>query len=156
MKKLIIMAAACIAALTGCSKDDSQTKTDDPTEKVASVLNGHFVSQAESLGNIEYEELTFSPFATPMEIVSLFGTFTAYGSVVRAHYFDDHLLETGGTYYYTIQCSTVSSTTYVSFFQYSGGDVTGGEDKREYTPVSSTEFKLRSNGSAVQQTFVKK
>lgn len=150
MKRLLLISAVCLAALAGCSKETPQPK-DEEAGKIASVLNGHFKAQTESLGSMEYDEITFRPFASPKEVVSLFGTFNAYGSADISHYFNDHALETGGTYYYTIDGYNSS----VSFYGYSGDNVTSGEDKYDYSPVSSSEFKLRKHGSAITKTFLK-
>lgn len=156
MRKMLLFAAVIIAAFTGCSKDDTTPQTDDATAKIAAVLNGHFVSKIKTLGNDEIEEVTFKPFASPKEIISLFGTFKAYGTAEISHYYDDHLLETGGSYYYSIEGAVIDGySSYVSFYKYSGDYVTEGADKREYTPVSATEFKLRESGSAIVKTFVK-
>jgi len=150
MKRLLFIMAVCIAALVGCSKEAPQ-QSDEAAEKIAAVLTGHFKSQIETLGNIEYEEITFNPYASPKETVSLFGTFNAYGTAQIVHYYGDHLLETGGTYLYSID----GQNSCVSFYGYDGTNVTKGEDRRVYIPVSITEFKLKEYGSTIIKSYSK-
>lgn len=117
---------------------------DTRADEIAGVLNGHFIGSRESLGQAQFEELSFSPYSSTENVVSLFGTFDAYGTVSIIQYYGDHLLEIKKDCYYSVYGN--SST--VSFYQYDKGtmNVKSGEDKRRYTPINAESFKLCESG----------
>lgn len=147
MKKLlsIIVVVLCFVS---CSSDDDSDKplSFTQSEKVLlETFTGTFLGEYYSLGVLyDKEEITFTPYTAPKEVVSLFGTFNVAGTAT---------IETNSTItplknYYFVFSKTKGGTNTLSFYQYdiSSGEVVNNQDERVYTIISKNAFKMRNYG----------
>lgn len=102
MKKwnLFLAVAVAAVALFGCSKDGDETVIESGQEayfrELATILHGSWKGELYSTATntTEHEDIVFTKWDKPQEVVSLFGTFTGYGVAELRHYYDDGLLLT--------------------------------------------------------------
>lgn len=149
--------------LGSCSKDNGEFNGFNEHEKsVLEALQGTFYGEYSiNNGTTVYrtEEITFTPYSEPKEVVSLFGTFKACGDVVIDETYTG--VETHSVCYLVISTPVYDGQEQtISFYEYNtgSGEVTNKEDKRTLTIVDNSTIKLRAYGTADNNdiTFTKR
>lgn len=152
MKKVLSILAV-ILILVSCSKDDGEFNGFSEHEKsVLEAIQGTFYGEySTNNGATVYrtEEITFTPYSEPKEIVSLFGTFKACGNATINEVYTG--VETHSVCYLVVSTPVYDGQDQtVSFYEYNtaSGEVTDKEDKRILTIIDNSTIKLRAYGSA--------
>lgn len=158
MKNLFIALAALVAV--GCSKNEEQKNTNKEVVAVIQVLNGKFIGSLYSsvTNTTETEEIVFTQYSSPKDVLSLEGRIKAHGVAVLVKYFNDHLLEISKNCYYSVSVNYTGAQSTISFYPYrENGNVTDTEDKRIITVLSNKSFKMRGYGLTEDndKTFIK-
>lgn len=162
MRKVLPILAV-ILMLGSCSKDNGEFNGFNEHEKsVLEALQGTFYGEYSiNNGTTVYrtEEITFTPYSEPKEVVSLFGTFKACGDVVIDETYTG--VETHSVCYLVISTPVYDGQEQtISFYEYNtgSGEVTNKEDKRTLTIVDNSTIKLRAYGTADNNdiTFTKR
>lgn len=159
MKKLLVL--LLVALLVGCAKDkEEDLPTFTPAEKeFLQIITGKFVGShySSSINTTQTEEITFTPYADPREVVSIIdGKVRTVGTAIVVKYTDNHLLETKTNCYYSNDFKEGLSVTEptISFYSYSdNGEINNKEDKRIIIVSSSTEdkfFEMRPYGTTAE------
>ena len=149
MRKAMLLAVSMLL-FAACSKEEPTAPEPTWLTETKALLVGswHGELYSESLNTTESEDIVFSPFSTPYEEVSLFGTFEAYGVAEVEQYQNDHLLQVSKRCLFTIVGKEEGKGVTVSFYPCDeDNEVVGKEDKRTLVRVSSTEFKMRPYGT---------
>jgi hypothetical protein len=143
MKKLLTLLAVLLL-LPSCYKEPipDVILIEKDVAEILQVINGHFISQRDVLGSIEYEDITFTRLEKPREIVSLFGTFIAYGTAKISKYYNDHALEINKDCYFTIE----GWSSEITFYRYRDNDIVDKGESRVYIPISRIAFKMHHKG----------
>lgn len=149
MRRIMYLAIVLLLC-TACTKDDPQGGL-EPTyiTTMKELLTGswHGELYSETTNTTECEDLTFRPFREVEKVVSLFGTFDAYGTVQVESYINDHLLPTSELCLYTIVGYDSGVGYIVSFYPCDNdNEVIGKEDKRILIPENDTAFLMRKYG----------
>lgn len=163
MKKILLLfVVVAITVFAGCSKEDSNDglPKDPAVAAITQVLSGKFIGSLQSTTSpTETEELTFNPYLTAKEAVSIIdGRITVYGTAVVVKYYNDHLLEISENCYYSVNVDYKGENPTVSFYPYSeSGEIDNKEDKRIITMLSNNSFKMRDYGLTDRndKTFIK-
>lgn len=160
MRKVLPILAV-ILMLGSCSKDDGEINGFSEHEKsVLEAIQGTFYGEYSiNNGTTVYrtEEITFTPYSEPKEIVSLFGTFKACGYAIIDEVYIYTGVETHSVCYLVISTPVYDGQVQtVSFYEYNtaSGEVTDKEDKRILTIVDNSTIKLRAYGSAENNDII--
>lgn len=153
MNKKLISLFAALSLLTGlsaCSNDDVPTEVSIPQEvnNRLKILNGtfHFETFSEWTNTLDCEDVTFTPYSQPKQVFGVFtGYVTVWGEAVFKKYYNDHLLETTKSCYFTFEEDIPVQTEGVSFtiFFYGkaeNGNISTDESKRLMQIVSQTSI----------------
>lgn len=154
MRKSMLLAVAMLL-FTACSNDDPTPTEPSWLTETKALLVGTWYGEkhSEVFNTTEAEEIRFEPFATSREVVSLFGTFEAYGLAYMTEFLNGepwgYSYADGGAIrcYYSLEKGY--DCVEVSFYEINAdNEVINKADKRELYPVSSTEFVMRPSGTA--------
>lgn len=162
MRKFLSILA--VALMLGSCSDDSEEiyGFSEHEKEVLEALQGTFYGEYSiNDGATVYrtEEITFTPYSEPKEVVSLFGTFKACGDAAIDEVYTG--VETNSICYLVISTPAYDGQEQtVSFYEYdpANGEVTNKEDKRVLTIIDGSTIKLRSYGTSEDNdiTFTKR
>ncbi len=159
MKKTILFAIAALC-LCGCSSDD-ETQTGGAPETGVEELRQYFVGSFQGaryssvLNVTDHEDIVFRPFTKPTDIVSLYGSFTAYGVAQVCRYVNDH--KDTPSYakrcLYTFGTGTRNERTLSFYPCVENTEVTGSEDRRIIGSRSETSFTMYNYGETADNAL---
>ncbi len=149
MKKILLMAFVLLA-LCACSGGDDTTEelTTQYEANIRKTLNGKFHGERKStIGDIiENEDIEFQPYDKPRQVVSLFGSFNAYGIAITCDYINDNKPFATYRNYYTLDTSKEPFT--LSFYRCNDeGNVINRADVRTIKVQSFDLFYMRPYGT---------
>lgn len=159
MKKVILFILT--ACLFSCSKDAEQVTHNPAIDEAVSFFDGKFKGSLYSptLNSTDYEELTFSPYHSTKQMLSLDGYVQVFGSAIDVKYVNDGLFKISKNCYYSISESySNDAVVLVSFYEYdSSGQIINREDKRKVSVFAGNTFKMRSYGLSASNnlTYIK-
>lgn len=158
MKK-ILFTALSLLLLAACNGGEGNPPTEPQwltdTRKML-VGSWHGERFYNALNCLDCEDIVFSPFDNSREIVSLFGTFEAYGTanVVQYRYVEqkqDTLSKLSIRCFYTL--SQWGGDIILSFYRCDEDDfVVNREDGRVFNRISDTEFLMRGRYASTETT----
>lgn len=163
MKKFLYLFLLPVMFLS-CSGDDvpSESEIDPVVSEVLSVLNGHFVfSVYQPVTNTtETEELTFSPFSEPKNIVSVLeGEFVAHGNALVVSYFNDEKFKVSDDCFFSVTRPSSLSDPLLWFYEYNeNGEVVNRSESSYIKIISGSSFVLYPRGGTADENgkkFVK-
>lgn len=143
--------AFALLTLCACSSggDTTEELTTQYEANIRKTLNGKFHGERKStIGDItENEDIEFQPYDKPRKMVSLFGTFNAYGIAITCDYVNDNTPFATYRNYYTLDTSNEPFT--LSFYRCDEeGNVTNRADERTIKVESFDLFYMRPYGTA--------
>ena len=155
--KRVIALVATLAIFVACSKEKETQTEPEWLKETKALLVGTWYGEkySETLNITEAEEIKFEPSATVQKIVSLVGTFDAYGVAYMTEYINGkpsgYSSVVGGAIrcYYSLEWNYGHDYVVVSFYQLNDDSyITRKIDDRILLPVSNTEFIMRPYGTA--------
>lgn len=151
MRKSLLMALSLLFILSCGGEEPMPPSEPQWLTETRTMLVGswHGDKYSETFNNTECEDIEFTPYDEPREIVSLFGAFDAYGIAMIEQYYlteqsEDSLLKISKRCFYTF---SQGDNIMMSFYECDEDDnVTDEEDKRIFRRISNTEFLMRKYG----------